>query len=98
MLREVSPEYCPQREFSGGSIVCRQQPSVYLCSGLTHSSLICLPWVLMAELLPKEHFAKVAVAIALIGGFLGSNLGSTSMGLASSFWGFGVVFWTIPSW
>ena len=64
--------------------------------GISHSGLICLPWVLMAELLPKEHFAKVAVAITLIGGFLGINLGSTSMGLASAFWGFSVVFWTIP--
>ena len=64
--------------------------------GISHSGLICLPWVLMAEFLPRVHFAKVAVAITLIGGFLGASLGSISMGLASSFWGFGVVFWTIP--
>ena len=63
--------------------------------GISHSGLICLPWVLMAELLPKEHFAKVAVAITLIGGFLGSNFGSISMGLASTFWGFGVVIWAV---
>ncbi len=64
--------------------------------GIAQSGLICLPWILLADLLPKGHFAKIAVAITLVGGFLGSTLGSTAIGLASSFWGFGVVFWTAP--
>ena len=64
--------------------------------GLAHSSLICLPWVLMANLLPNGHFAKIAVAITLVGGFLGSSIGSTTMGVAASFWSFDVVFWIVP--
>ena len=35
---------------------------VFPASGLVRGGLICLPWVLMAELLPTQHFAKVALA------------------------------------
>ena len=62
--------------------------------GLAHSGLICLPWLLMADLLPSGHFAKIAVAITLVGGFLGSSLGATAMGLASAHWDFDVTFLT----
>ena len=63
--------------------------------GLAHSGLVCLPWVLMADLLPTRHFAKIAVAITLVGGSLESTLGSLSMGLASTVWDFNVPHWIL---
>ena len=44
--------------------------------GLIMGGLITLPWVLMAELLPTRHFAKIAVGIMLVGGWLGRASGA----------------------
>ena len=49
----------------------------------------------MADLLPTRHFAKIAVGITLVGGSLGSTLGSLSMGLASTVWDFNVPHWIL---
>ena len=43
--------------------------------GLIIGGLICLPWVLMAELLPMRHFAKIALGIMLVGTLLGRVIG-----------------------
>ena len=40
--------------------------------GLARGGLICLPWILMAELLPTRHFAKLALLIYLVGGVSGA--------------------------
>ena len=32
--------------------------------------LICLPWVLMADMLPTRHFAKLSLPVLLVGGLL----------------------------
>ena len=34
--------------------------------GLVRGGLLCLPWVLMAELLPTRHFAKIAGGVTVI--------------------------------
>ena len=43
--------------------------------GLIIGGPICLPWVLMAELLPTRHFAKIALGITLVAGWLGGAIG-----------------------
>ncbi len=42
-----------------------------LLLSLVRGGLISLPWVLMADLLPKRHFAKLALAITLLGTLAG---------------------------
>ena len=54
--------------------------SVLLLS-LAGGGLVSLPWVLMAEVLPKHHFAKLALGVALAGS-LASPLGRIYLGLA----------------
>ena len=45
-----------------------------LAIGLARGGLVCLPWILMAELLPTRHFAKLALLISHIGGVSGALL------------------------
>ena len=66
-----------------------EYPAFLLISG----GLISLPWVLMAELLPPRHFAKMALGILFVGGYLGAGLGTTLLSTATFLWGNYVVFW-----
>ena len=52
---------------------------------LVLGGLISLPWVLMAESLPENHFAKLALGITWVG-LLGSSLGPLWWGLALDVW------------
>ena len=45
-----------------------------LAIGLARGGLICLPWILMAELLPTRNFAKLALLIHYVGGVSGALL------------------------
>ena len=63
-----------------------------LLLSLVRGGLISLPWVLTADLLPRPHFAKLAVAIAMLG-MLGSSLGSLYQGGAMVAWGAGSLIW-----
>ena len=63
-----------------------------LLLSLVRGGLISLPWVLTANLLPRPHFAKLAVAIAMLG-MLGSSLGSLYQGGAMVAWGAGSLIW-----
>ena len=63
-----------------------------LLLSLVRGGLISLPWVLVADLLPKRHFAKLALAIAVLG-VLGSSLGSLYQGAAMVVWGTGSFIW-----
>ena len=64
----------------------------YLAFFLISGGLISLPWVLMAELLPPRHFAKMALGIS-VGSYLGAGLGTTFLTTVMFFWGDYVVFW-----
>ena len=59
---------------------------VFSASGLVRGGLICLPWVLMAELLPTQHFAKIALGITFVTGLLGSSTGILLWGLFQDVW------------
>lgn len=59
---------------------------------LVRGGLISLPWVLMADLLPKRHFAKFALVIILLG-TLGGSLGLFYLGTAFSVLGAGWFVW-----
>ena len=63
-----------------------------LLLSLVRGGLISLPWVLTADLLPRQHFAKLAVAIAMLG-MLGSSLGLLYQGGAMVAWGAGSLIW-----
>ena len=63
-----------------------------LLLSLVRGGLISLPWVLMADLLPKRHFAKLALAIILLG-TLGGSLGPLYGGVALRLWGPGSFIW-----
>ena len=65
----------------------------YLAFLLISGGLISLPWVLMAELLPPRHFAKMVLGILFVGGYLGAGLGTTLLSTATFLWGNYVVFW-----
>ena len=45
-----------------------------LAIGLARGGLICLPWILMAELLPTRNFAKLALPVHYVGGVSGALL------------------------
>ena len=60
---------------------------VFSVSGLVRGGLICLPWVLMAELLPTQHFAKIALGITFVTGLLGGSIGLILWGLFQDVWG-----------
>ena len=59
---------------------------------LVRGGLISLPWVLMADLLPKQHFAKFALVMILLG-TLGGSLGSFYLGGVMFVWGAGSFIW-----
>ena len=63
-----------------------------LLLSLVRGGLISLPWALVADLLPKRHFAKLALAITLLG-ILGGSLGSLYQGAAMAVWGTGSFIW-----
>ena len=63
-----------------------------LLLSLVRGGLISLPWVLMADLLPKRHFAKLALAVTLLG-MLGRFLGPVYQGAAMSVWGTESFIW-----
>ncbi len=63
-----------------------------LLLSLVRGGLICLPWVLMADLLPKRHFAKLALAVTLLG-TLGGFLGPLYWGATIDVWGAGSLIW-----
>ena len=54
---------------------------------LVRGGLVSLPWVLMAESLPANHFAKLALVLAWVVGSLGGSLGSLYWGLDLYVWG-----------
>ena len=58
--------------------------------------LLCLPWVLMAELLPTRHFAKIAVGITVILGPLAWIPGQILLGGLADDWVTNAHFWSIP--
>ena len=64
--------------------------------GLVRGGLVCLPWVLMAELLPTRHFAKIALAVMLVGSLVGGTLGPILWGGLTDIWGTSAIFWFIP--
>ena len=63
-----------------------------LLLSVVRGGLISLPWVLMADLLPRRHFAKLALAMTLLG-TLGGWLGLLYLGAALSLWGHGSFMW-----
>ena len=63
--------------------------------GLVRGGLVCLPWVLMAELLPTQHFAKIALGIMFVGGLLGGALGPLLWSPFLDTWGIDTVFWLV---
>ena len=65
-----------------------------LLLSLVRGGLISLPWVLMAEVLPVRHFAKLALGVTLVGWF-GSGLGPIYWGWALDFWGVDSFFWIV---
>ena len=63
-----------------------------LLLSLVRGGLISLPWVLAADLLPERHFAKLALAIVVLG-MLGGSLGSLYQGAAMVVWGDVSLIW-----
>ena len=63
-----------------------------LLLSLVRGGLISLPWALMADLLPRRHFAKLALAIVVLG-MLGGRLGSLYQGAAMVVWGDVSLIW-----
>ena len=57
-----------------------------LALGLVRGGLICLPWVLMAELLPTRHFAKIAMGITVILAPLVWIIGQALLGVTWEAW------------
>ena len=64
----------------------------YLAFFFVSGGLICLPWVLMAELLPPRHFAKMALGMFVVG-YLGAEFGMALLTTVMFFWGSYVVVW-----
>ena len=65
----------------------------YLAFFFVSGGLICLPWLLMAELLPPRHFAKMALGMLFVGSFLGAGSGTTLLTTVMFFWGSYIVVW-----
>ena len=61
---------------------------------LVWGGLVSLTWVLMAESLPANHFAKLALAVTWVG-LLGSSLGLLYWGSALHVWGVDSFLWII---
>ena len=74
-----------------------QVPAVGLVArGLVMGSLVCLPWVMMAEVLPTRHFAKIALGVMIFGLWLGGMFGQFLWGRFMDIWGNNAIFWFIP--
>ena len=74
-----------------------QVPAVGLVArGLVMGSLVCLPWVMMAEVLPTRHFAKIALGVMFVGLWLGSMFGQFLWGRFVDICGNNAIFWFIP--
>ena len=65
-----------------------------LLLSFVRGGLISLPWLLVADLLPKRHFGKIALAIILLG-TLGGSLGSIYLGGVMFVWGAGSFIWIV---
>ncbi|MCE2502177.1 MAG: hypothetical protein J4G13_15175 [Dehalococcoidia bacterium] len=59
---------------------------------VVRGGLISLLWVLVEDLLPKQHFAKLARAMTLLG-TLGGSLGPLYWGAVLGVWGAGSFIW-----
>ena len=64
--------------------------------GLVRGGLICLPWVLMAELLPIRHFAKIALGVVFVGSLFGGTFGRILWGALTDAWVVNAAWWIIP--
>ena len=64
--------------------------------GLVRGGLVCLPWVLMAELLPIRHFAKIALGVVFVGSLFGGALGPLLWGALTVAWVVNAAWWIIP--
>ena len=67
-----------------------------LALGFVRGGLVCLPWILMAELLPPRHFGKIALGITFILGPLAWALGQILLGALADDWAPNARFWSIP--
>ncbi len=65
-----------------------------LLLALVRGGLTSLPWVLMADVLSRRHFAKLAL-VAIFVGWLGSGLGPFYWGFSLDLWGIGSFFWIV---
>ncbi len=72
----------PVNDLGGGALLL----------SFVRGGLISLPWVLAADLMPKRHFGKLALAILLLG-TLGGSLGSFYVGGVMFLWGAGSFIW-----
>ena len=64
--------------------------------GLVRGGLVCLPWVLMAELLPMRHFAKIALGVVFVGSLFGGAFGPILWGALTDAWVANAAWWIIP--
>ena len=64
--------------------------------GLVRGGLVCLPWVLMAELLPTRHFAKIALGVVFVGSLFGGAFGPILWGALTDAWVTNAAWWIIP--
>ena len=64
--------------------------------GLVRGGLVCLPWVLMAELLPTRHFAKIALGVVFVGSLFGGTFGPILWGALTDAWVTNAAWWIIP--
>ena len=65
-----------------------------LLLSLVRGGMISLPWVLMAEVLPVRHFAKLALAVTAAG-WLGVDWGRSTGDWPWGAWGAGAFFWIV---
>ena len=65
-----------------------------LVQPLVHGGLVSLPWVLMAESLPANHFAKLALPVTWLGLLIGS-LGPFFWRLTIAGWGVDSFLWIV---
>ena len=64
--------------------------------GLVRGGLVCLPWVLMSDLLPIRHFAKIALGVVFVGSLFGGTFGPILWGALTHAWVVNAAWWIIP--
>ena len=64
--------------------------------GLVRGGLVCLPWVLMADLLPIRHFAKISLGVVFVGSLFGGTFGPILWGALTDAWVVNAAWWIIP--